>query len=137
MKLQVKLLAVAALVACKVADPFIPSPENMAGAYTATQFITIDSNGPFDWLKAGASLNITLTLDGKTSGRLFMPGAGAGGGDLDEDMAGYWLVYGYTLQISQPAETMIRNIDFTAEQNRLAADQNFGDSLRVIMILHK
>lgn len=131
------LLGFVAFASCHVGDPFLPSPENMSGAYTATQLITVDPNGPVDWLKAGASLHITLTLDGKTSGRLFMPGAAPGGGDLDEDMAGTWLVYGYTLQIAQAAPTFIRNIDFIAEENRIAGDQYFGDTLRVIIILTK
>ena len=130
------VLVLGALVACKVKDPFLPTPENMSGAYTATQLITVDADSAIDWLKAGASIHITLTPDGKTSGHLFMPGAAPGGGDLDEDMAGFWLVYGYRLQISQSAETFVRYMDFTAEQNKIAGDQIIN-GLRVIMILTK
>ena len=43
MKRPAKLVVLAALVACKVADPFLPSPENMSGSYTARQFVAADT----------------------------------------------------------------------------------------------
>lgn len=130
------LVAVAALGSCKVGDPFAPTVENMAGNYTAGRLVTADAAGFVDWIKAGASLTLTLSSDGTTSGRLFMPG-GAPGGDLDADMAGTWLLVGHTVFLGQAAETFMRGIDFTAAQDRLAGDQTFGDSLRVIVVLTK
>lgn len=131
------LVAVAALGSCKVGDPFAPTVENMAGNYTAGRLVTADAAGFVDWIKAGASLTLTLSSNGTTSGRLFMPGGASGGGDLDEDMAGNWLLVGHTVFLGQAAQTFVRNIDFSAEQDRLAGDQTFGDSLRVIIVLTK
>jgi hypothetical protein len=62
MKRRAKLFALAALVACKVADPFLPSPENMSGAYTARQFVAADTHAVHDWLAAGATLILSLVL---------------------------------------------------------------------------
>ena len=53
MKRQASLLglvALVALVSCKVEDPFIPTPTNMAGAYSAREFVMADSQAVHDWL---------------------------------------------------------------------------------------
>ena len=131
------LAAVAALGSCKVGEPFAPTVENMAGNYTAGRLVTADAVGVVDWLKAGASLTLNLSSNGTTSGRLFMPGAASGGGDLDADMTGTWLLVGHTVFLGQAAETFMRGIDFTAGLDQLAGDQTFGDTVRVIVVLTK
>ena len=132
-----RALVVAALVSCKVGDPFAPTVENVSGAYTAGRLVTADAAGFVNWIAAGGSLTLTLSTDGTTSGRLFLPGGAPGGGDLDEDMAGHWLLVGHTVQFGQAAQTFVRNMDFHAEQDRLAADQTFGGTQRVIIVLTK
>lgn len=127
----------AAFAACRIAEPFVPTPDNMAGSYTATQLVTADSVGFIDWLAAGGSLTLTLNADGKTTGRLFLPGGAVGGGDVDADMTGTWLLYGTTVQLGQAAETFVRGMDFNAGKDRLAGDQYFGNTLRVIIVLTK
>lgn len=134
---RIGLLGVAALVSCTVGDPFAPSVDNMAGAYTAGRLVTADSSGVIDWLAAGGTLTLTLSSDGSMSGRLFLPGGGASGGDLDADMAGDWLLIGHTVSFGQVAQTFVRELDFVAARDRLAADRYFGDSLRVIVVLTK
>ena len=131
------LLGALALASCSVGDPFAPTVDNMAGTYAASQIVTADASGFVDWIDVGGTLSLTLSADGKTSGRLFLPGGAAGGADLDADMAGTWLLVGHTIQFGQAAETFVRAIDFNAGQNRIAGDQYFGDSLRVIIVLIK
>jgi hypothetical protein len=94
-----------------VGDVFTPTPEN----------------------DVGGSLTLTLTADGKTSGRLFLPGGAQDGGDVDADMAGTWGLIGHTVQFGQAAETFVRLMDFNADMDRLASDQYFGTTLRVII----
>ena len=131
------LLGALALMSCRVGDVFVPTPENMVGAYTATQLVTADPSGFVNWLDAGGSLTLTLNADGKTTGHLFLPGGAPGGGDLDADMAGSWLLIGHTVQLGQAADTFVRQMDFTADLNRLAGDQYFGTDFRVIIVLTK
>jgi len=132
-----QLLGVAALVSCTVGDPFAPTVDNMAGEYTAGRLVTADVSGVNNWIAAGGTLTLTLSSDGSMSGRLFLPGGGASGGDLDADMAGSWLLVGHTVTFGQAAETFVRQLDFVADKDRLAADHYFGDSLRVIIVLTK
>ena len=137
MKRRPRLLLLAALVACKVADPFVPTPDNMAGSYTAREFIAADTQAVHDWLAAGATLDLNLVRDGTMSGHLFLPNSVTGTGDVNEDMAGTWLIREYIVQFGQAAETFVREIDFSAGPDRLVGDKTFGDSLRIIIVLTK
>jgi len=130
------LLALVAVVACN-ADPFFPSAKNMSGDYTAHFISTTDSSGTVDWIAAGASLTLSLGADGSASGRLFVPGGAAGGGDLDADMAGTWLLVGGTITFGQTADTFVRNMDFVPSRNRLSGDHTFSDGTRVQVVLTK
>jgi hypothetical protein len=131
------LLGVVALMSCRVGDPFAPTVANMAGAYTAHALVIADTAGAIDWIDAGGSLTLTLSANGSLSGRLFLPGGAAGGGDLDEDMAGNWFLIGHTISFGQAAQTFVRDMDFTADQDRISVDHYFGTTLRVIIVLTK
>jgi hypothetical protein len=133
---RLTFLAVA-LVSCTVGDPFAPTVDNVSGVYTAGRIVSADAAGVTDWMAAGGTLTLTLSSNGSLSGRLFLPGGGAGGGDLDANMAGSWLLIGHTVSFGQAAETFVRELDFLADKDRLAADRYFGDSLRVIVVLTK
>lgn len=134
---MLQLLGVVALVSCRVGDVFVPTPDNMVGAYTATQLVTADPSSVVNWLDVGGSLTLTLNADGTTTGHLFLPGGAEGGGDVDADMAGTWLLIGHTVQLGQTADTFVREMNFTADLDRLAGDQYFGTTLRVIIVLTK
>jgi hypothetical protein len=130
------VLALVAVVACD-SDPFVPSVENMAGDYTATALMTSNTSGRVDWIGAGATFTIALSASGATAGRLFVPGGGPGGADLDEDMAGTWLLVGGTVRFGQTADTFVRNLDFVPTRDRLSADQTFADGTRFWIVLTK
>ena len=116
---------------------FQPSLQNVSGSYTARSFMTTASDSTIDWIARGATMTITLTTDGATTGHLFVPGGAVGGGDLDADMAGRWLLVGTTVQFGQSADTFVRGIDFSASQNRLFADHTFADGTEVRIVLMK
>lgn len=137
MKSLARLLVLAALAACAVDDPFIPSPENMSGSYTAREFVVADTHAVNDWLAAGATLDLNLVHDGTLSGHLFLPNSVTGSGDYNADMAGTWLLTGNVIQFGQAAETFVRQIDFSAGPDRIVGDKTFGDSLRIIIVLRK
>lgn len=98
---------------------FSPTTDNVAGTYHATTFTLQTGSTTLDLLQLGATVNVTLTPDGNTSGRLVVPGFGAGGGTLDEDLTGTWSLSGNTVTFSQTTSTLIQGANFTAEQNTL------------------
>jgi hypothetical protein len=117
------------LVACGN-DSVAPTANTVAGTYTATTF-TIP---PTDALALGLTLTLTLALDGTTTGRLFLPGGGDNGVDLDEDLTGTWTLSGDTMRFTQSADTFIRDAVFTVGPNRLGTEGTFGDtSLRLVL----
>jgi hypothetical protein len=128
------LLAVAAVVACS--DAFTPNIENVAGTYRLQTLITRDILDTTDWVAAGATLSLTLDANGTTAGHIFAPGAGAGGSDFDADLAGTWNLTGDKVTFTNPADTFLRDMTFTAGENRLSGDQVFGGT-RVTAVLAK
>ena len=113
------------LVSCG-GDSFSPTVELVAGAYQATTFTFDGGAGPTDLLATGASVTITL----------FVPGVGAGGGDLDADLAGMWTLSGVTVTFDQAADTFMRDVPFIAEPNRLRARGTFDEEV-VVLVLTK
>ena len=136
MKQLSQLLALVAVVACSV-NPFAATVGNTAGDYTAHFLMTTDSSGAVDWIARGATLTLGLARDGTTSGRLFVPGGGAGGGDVSADMAGVWLLVNGTVSFGQTADTFVRNMDFVPSPDRLSGDHTFADGKRVRIVLTK
>ena len=137
MRLIPSLVAVAAVVACRDANPFVPTIDNMAGDYTAHAIVTTDRSGTVDWIAAGATLTMSLAQNGTTSGHLFVPGGGAAGADVNEDMAGTWLFIGGTVSFGQTADSFVRNMDFVPTPNRLSSDHTFSDGTRFRVVLTK
>ena len=112
-RLRIGTLAFAAVVlACGSDKPTDTLPANLAGAYTATQFVTTGSSGQTNQLLAGSSLNITLNSNGTTTGHLHLA-ASAGNPAFDADMAGTWTHVGNTVHFTQTADTFVRDMDFT------------------------
>jgi hypothetical protein len=117
-------------------DAFTPTSTDVAGSYAATTFTTTANGTTTDHLAAGASFALTLDPNGGTTGRLFIPGAAEGGGDLDADMVGTWTLSGSTVTFTQAADTFVRDMAFSVEQNRLRGDATFGDT-RIRVVLDK
>ena len=112
-----------ALAACGGDDNnggFSPTMDNVARSYHATTFTLQNGATRLDLLQLGASVNVTLTSDGHTSGQLLVPGFSEGGGTLDEDLAGTWSLSGNTVTFSQSTGTLIQGAQFTAQENTLA-----------------
>ena len=61
-----------------------------------------------DLLASGASIDLTLSPSGGTTGRLVVPGAGAGGADFQADLAGTWVQSGTEIRLDHPATTFLR-----------------------------
>lgn len=129
------LMFVLAIAACGDDDEgFNPTVDDVAGSYTATTFTVTSGAGEVDLLGIGASVTATLDADGTTTGRLLVPGAGEGGGDLDEDLAGTWSLNGSTVTFSQSNSTLISDVDFAVGPNTLTGEGMFQGSLILLVL---
>ena len=126
-----------ALFACGGGDDsFSPTPETVAGDYTAQVFTLTSSVGTTDLLALGATVAVSLEPGGTTTGRLFVPGGDEDGSDLDEDLAGTWSLTGNTVTFNQSSDTFIRNADFTAGPDNLIGEGDFASG-RIRLVLQK
>lgn len=113
-----------------------PSTTSVAGIYSATAFTTTTSGVTTDQLAAGATVALVLSPQGSTTGELFIPDAGEGGGDFVADLQGTWTLNGGTVQLSHAADTFLRDMPLTVQGNTLVGDRTFG-STRVQLTLTK
>ena len=126
----------ALLLAC--GDSNGPASPAVAGNYAATFFVTTGGSGQTNQLAAGSTLTLNLAANGATSGHLHYAGSG-GIAPFDADMAGTWSVNANVVDITQPADSFVRDMLFTwgPDQNGIASltgDQVFSGT-RVQIIL--
>ena len=127
MRLAAALAAGALALAC--GNSFAPSVDNMAGDYHVTAFTTTDTLGTtVNWVAIGATMTLSLKTNDSVTGHIFVPGGAPGGGDLDADMAGTWVLTGDIITFNQAADTFVRNVAFIASKNRLSGDQQFSSN---------
>ncbi len=120
------------LAAC--GDDFSPTVENVAGSYSASTFTYRTDAGTTDLLAAGAVVSIDLAEDGTTTGEIFVEDGGEGGGDLEADLAGTWTLEGSTVTFDQAADTFIRDLEFTADEDVLDGEDTFDDvTIRLVL----
>lgn len=123
------------LLACGGGDGATDPPaESIAGSYAATNFKVMDSGATIDVLAQGGSLSITLTSQNATTGRLFVPGGGEGGVDLDADLVGTWTLSVGTLRFTQAADTFMRDIAFTVKGQTLVSQDTAGGAVFDIVL---
>ena len=129
------LILALALAACGDDDESLgPTTDDVAGSYTATTFTLTSGSAEVDLLGLGASVTATLDAGGTTTGRLFVPGVGEGGGDLDEDLAGTWSLNGTTVTFSQANSTLINDVDFAVGPNTLTGEGTFQGSIILLVL---
>lgn len=105
-------------------------------SYGAWQLTTTEDQQTTDWLQAGASVDLSLASDGKTAGRIFVPGGEDDGSDWEADLAGTWSMTGKTVRFQHPADTFIRDMPFEVVGSTLVGDRTFGGT-RVRLVLRK
>ncbi|MGH7514118.1 MAG: hypothetical protein ACREOQ_14480 [Gemmatimonadales bacterium] len=127
--------ALLALMACTDGS-FAPTVETVAGTYAADVFTLTSSAGTSDLLASGAEVSAVLKSDGTTTGRLFVPGGGENGENLDEDLAGTWSLLNGKVTFDQAADTFIRDAAFIATRDRLTTDGTFGEET-ILLVLTK
>jgi len=132
----VALSLVLALAGCGDDSGFSPTEESVAGDYSASVFTLDVGAGVINQLVQGASVAVTLAPDGTTTGRLFLPGGGENGGDLDADLTGTWSLNRGGVTFDQPSDTFIRNVRFEVDRNRLIGEDWSGHQV-ISLVLEK
>lgn len=99
----------ALLLACD--DSTSPPANSAAGTYTAIYFVTTGGSGQRNEIQAGSTLVLNLNANGTTSGHLHFA-ASTGSPAFDADMAGTWTQSGTAVDISQSADTFVRDMPF-------------------------
>ena len=105
------------------------------GDYHLQSLTTTDLGGPRDWVALGATLTLSLAPNGTTKGRLFMPGGGLGGADVDVDMSGTWTLAVATVEFYPSFDTLLRDVSFISSENRLIGDHAYGSSGVIVRII--
>jgi hypothetical protein len=126
------VLAVLLLSAC---DNPVDPMTSVAGDYRATTFSASFGSTPVNLLAAGVELEINLRANGTTTGRFFVPAElNDDDGAYTADLQGSWTLNGNTIKFNHSADTLIRDMEFQVEGNRLVAEEVFGGgSVRVVL----
>ena len=111
-----------------------PTTTDVVGSYSVSTFTSHDSTGTTNWLSQGALLNIVLTENDSTTGRLFVPGGADSGADLDADLIGTWLLHGDTVEFDEMADTFVRDMPFVYAGGKLTGQATFsGTDVKVVL----
>jgi hypothetical protein len=97
-------------------------PDPLIGTYLATT-LTIQPSGlgVRNALALGGTLGINIANNYETAGTLVLPPAATGGGAILADMAGVADTAGAFVRFVQPADSFVRDLQFTLVENRLEA----------------
>ncbi len=129
------LCLVLAAVACGDDDDdgFSPTVDDVAGSYTAVTFTLESSQGDFDLLALGATVDATLDANGTTSGQLLVPALGDGPA-IEEDLAGTWTLSGTTVTFTPAASTLLEDVEFTVGPNTLTGQGTYQGALLLLVL---
>lgn len=109
-------------------------PVSLTGEYTATKFTSTLQGTTVDILGGGASISITLTNSGTTTGRLFVPASLTGSSDFTASMDGTYTVSNGTITFHQNADTFFRDLTFTQVGNTLVGTGVFGTATDSVVL---
>ena len=144
------IAAAAAMLACSDSNGPDPiSPEQVSGSYATTvpntggsafgslTFSSTENGVTVDQAARGAEIRLVLAGDGTTSGSLVVPDV-----ELEEDqretfvadLAGTWRLEGNVVKLNHGADTFLRDIPLTVNDNRLEGERTFGN-VRVRVVL--
>jgi hypothetical protein len=87
-----------------------------------------------DLLGIGATVTADLAADGTSTGRLFVPGGGEGGGNLDEDLAGTWTLSDDIVTFSPSGSSLISDVDFAVGPNTLTGEGLFQGAVLLLVL---
>lgn len=105
-----------------------PDMGDVAGSYDATTLTATQDGTSHDFLADGASIHLVLEEDGTASGHLSVPASDLTEGEaVDEEMTGSWTLEGGTVNLTQSADTFIRDLPLVVDGNTLTGDATYGN----------
>jgi len=113
------------------------APEDVVGSYEAIRFVFSEGFDEIDVLAAGGQLDLTLNVDGSTSGSLFIPATvTADGQEVAADLAGTFTIVEEIIRFDQAADTFVRNSDWVKDRTRLVGGGVF-DGQTIVAVLFR
>ena len=109
----------------EVTGTWAASPDE-SGEFGAILFRADTADISRDMIAEGASLVLGLHPNGATSGRIFIPANVEGVPDFDEDLTGTWRIEDGRIHLEHDADTVLRDLPFELEDDRLVADDMVG-----------
>jgi hypothetical protein len=123
-----------ALLLAGCSDGFSPTVDNIAGSYSAATLTVTTSDGTVDVLAVGGHVTVTLAADGTTAGTMYLPDMGEDGEDFSANLEGAWSLRGGTVTFEHEADTFLKDVEFSAGENRLTSEGSFGDQSFVLVL---
>ena len=120
------LAIVSAIAACGSDSTGPSSP--LVGSYTAFQFVTTGGSGQTNQLTAGSTVQLTLNANGSTSGHMHLA-ATNGNPAADFDLAGSWQQTGNVVDLTQTADTFLRDMAFAVQLSGTGVVDLVGDQV--------
>lgn len=121
--------------------------DEIVGMFDAIEMIFISGADTTDVLAVGGSLSLQLEDSAQAGGRLFAPGQGAAGSDIDEDMDGIWTynVIGRVVTFTQQSPSFVGGAVFRPARTpdgfgleltaSVASDQFLGNAAVEVTLL--
>ena len=109
-------------------DQFELTMALVSGFYIGTTMDREEGGVVVDMVIEGAELGMTLTSEGQTLGRLFIPARITGGEDEEYDLTGTWQLNGTTVTVDQEADTFLRDMSFEVAvgDKFMSGEETFG-----------
>ena len=125
-RLKLLLLIVPVTSSCTDYACACSPPVFQFGTYRATRLrFTPTGEATVDALSAGASITLTLSVGGATSGTFVVPASLNNGVPATFDLAGTYQ-QGTYVRFTQPADTFIRDVDWTWTETSLSTTGSAG-----------
>jgi hypothetical protein len=114
--------------------------QSVAGTYYAN---SAKSGSKLELLQGGTTTNalaqgftilLTLKADGTTSGNLYVAATSTQAAS-NESLVGTWTLAGNTVNLSHATDTLLRDITFTADANRLSGSLNTTTSVAIVVLV--
>jgi len=126
-------LLAAAVLPAACGDGFYTGPTIMSipGHYVASNargefFYTADQK-TWNLAQEGSVVDLTISSNGTTTGRIFVPAENENAESYEASLAGTWMTRGDTVFFTQKEPTVVSTMAFIFDGQKLRAERNYID----------
>jgi hypothetical protein len=110
--------------------------QNLSGLYFGVTFTTEEGGVVTDQLRLGATIELFLYSDGRTDGRLFIPGDPGGLPAADVSLIGSWGLDGNIVTLDLTNDSFLKQMSLEFEETHLTGETTLGAvTHRVVLAL--